>query len=683
MARTTLNLPFSKMAYISEASADEHYTLDSRTWYSISGRTLSTQNIPHREMLFGLEEFPASLKRNKLYGIQFVIYADVPEFEYCTIYANYQDFDADTVTYETRPTLSNVAAAGRFFVDDTKADIVVPKEIATAYDKSVAEDAYGALRWGSLRIVNNSGTGAFKMRTVLSGGSSPYAIVTYDSTVKVTSEIVYRAGPKTGYYNPREAAEFAWAYAKADSDAYCASPYWTQSDATFFWKSSAESTYHEISAGTSVKLTIPANTFPVNESISWYVTGTDDDGTTSSTPVYTFSTTAGEASASPVSPDGSIEDGSAPITLAWNLSSTDGQSPTRVEGQWRQQGEASWTPLFDLEPAAESFEAAAGTFTAGQIDWRVRAYNIDDTPGEWADASFVCQTAPSPVSGLAATNVPLTTVTWQSSGQEAYEISIDGNVVQKDFGAVTSWQTDEPLQDGEHEIRVRIQGAYGLWSQPASVYADISNTPETTIALSAMFGIDAVLSAEPGQLSGSPRFQWYRDNKRIGSTSAAVFKDRFVLGSHRYYVEIWHDSGNYSRSNEVSGEMSVRGTWIARFSGGAWLDITLTDRATDVKQYSHRRTVSSQHVTGARFPVLERSTFQDSTGSYSCAFRDQAAADALEAMKGETVIVKSRRGKTVIGCLANLTGRDYLYYTAYTFSLDQIEWEDFVAYEDD
>lgn len=681
MAITTLNLEVQKMAYIDESNPDTHYTLNHSTWYRLSESGAGT-TVLNRQMLFSLAALSSSLKHNKLYGIQFAFFVSAEYFDECVVYPNYGTFNEDTVTYNTQPTLvKGYNIALRSFSSNYQGDIFAPSTIKR--DTDDAYKAYRALSYASLRLMGGYLDKTMRVRTVLSGGSSPYAVVTYDDAAIVKSKITYRSGPASGYFNPREPAVFTWVYTKANSNEYCASPFWSQRSATFYWKTS-DSTLHSISAGTDTTLTVPANTFPVNDSITWYVIGEDEDGTTTSLLSKTFSTSAGAASATPISPSGSIEDGSAPIRFSWNLSSSDGQYPTRVEGQWRQQGAESWTALFNLLPAEESFEASSGTFPAGQIEWRVRAYNIDDTAGEWAAAAFIVHDAPPPVSGLAATNVPRTTISWQSSSQEAYEISIDGVVVQKDIGpTTTSWQAAEPLSDRTHEIQVRVQGVYGLWSQPSSIFVEINNTPETTITLNAQFGTDALLAADAGQISEATAYQWYRDGVRIGSSKTAMFTDRFVLGSHRYYVEIWHDSGNYSRSNEVSGLLSVRGTWIALFSGGGWLNITLTDKATSVQQYTHSSVISSRHITGAKFPAVERSTYQDTVGSYSCAFRDPAAAEALEAMKGQMVIVKSRKEKTVIGCLAELAGTEYFFYTAYSFTLQQAEWEDFVTDEDD
>ena len=670
MATATRDLTIYDLAYVTNRYPSTHYQMDDSSWYPLE------DNIFADNFYFKVSAWPSSLKHNKLLGAQLVfclrrrfnfLDLDISRLE--------SSYDANTVTYYTGPQ--------KTWIFDTVVDAPVtgnrfiPEELSGTYRE--ARFAHDLLNEPGFSIDSSV---ECDTKTVLENGNPPYLHVTYDDTIKILSRIAYQSGPASGYYNPRDPATFRWDYVKESQDVYCAQESWDQSSATFYWKASGDSSYTGEALTGAKSITIQANTFPADDTISWYVSGTDEEGTTTQTPVYTFSTSAGAASATPVSPIDSIEDGSAPILLRWTLSSTDGLEPSRVEGQWRHDSEDPWTALFELSPAEESYEVPANTFLAGQTAWRVRAYNIDGVAGEWTEASFINVAAPVPVSGLAATNVPRTTVTWQSAGQEAYEIRIDGKIVRKAFGdAVRIWQVTEPLADGTHEISVRVQGVYGLWSQPASVTVAIENVPETTISLAADFGIDANLSATIGQGATADRFQWYRDGVRIGETSAPAFSDRFVLGNHNYYVEIWHASGNYSRSETVNGTMSVSGKKIARFSGGAWLDITLTDSSADAQTFNHSRTVTIQHVTGSNYPRLERSIFRDLSGSYSCAFPTQQKAEALVALDGEVVIVKSNRGKVVIGCLQQLQERQTLFYAAFSFTVQQIEWEDFVTNE--
>ena len=53
----------------------------------------------------------------------------------------------------------------------------------------------------------------------------------------------------------------------------------------------------------------------------------------------------------------------------------------------------------------------------------------------------------------------------------------------------------------------------------------------------------------------------------------------------------------------------------------------------------------------------------------------------LEALKGKRVIMKTRRGNVIRGALLQLQKQARLFYTVYSFSLQQLQWEDFIRDE--
>lgn len=530
-----------------------------------------------------------------------------------------------------------------------------------------------------------------------SGSPSTDALlrVYYDDAVDITGQVKMKDSPTSGYINPRNAQTFKWAFESAGSDAVCYSDF-AQASAVFYWRQGTSGAWTAVSAsGSTAQVTIPANTFPIGETIQYYVAGTDTEGTSSQTEVYTLSTAAGTASASCVSPVNSVEDGSAPITLRWNVSSTDGQQPSRIRSAWRKASDPDeqqyWHELFDTTTISNSYTAPAGTFPAGGIRWNIRVWNIDGTEGNRDFAEFICVAAPDPVEGLSATQVPRPTISWQSDGQEAYEISIDGEVVQKAFGAdVYTWQVMEPLDDGDHVISVRIQGVYGFWSQPSTVTITVANAVPTgweSIELSGVFGIDAQLTLNMGGGTMSPPVvHWYRDGKRIARVQYSAdntggpyfYTDRRMLGAHQYYAEIWHSNGNYARTNTVTGTMLCSVKQIARLDGtGNWLELRLSENSNGLESYQMTQQSVTQHVTGAVWPDLERSPFRDLSASYDCAFRDPTEAAAFEMMFGHVVILKSRGDEVVIGMLSQIQKRVGFFYTTYSFSINQIHVEDF------
>lgn len=489
----------------------------------------------------------------------------------------------------------------------------------------------------------------------------------------VTTQITPQDSPTSGYTDPRYNIVFQWYFASSGGSV-------PQASATFYWKVSTASTYTSVAAtGSTTKVTIPANTFPVASLIDWYISGTDVGGTTSTSQVYQISTTATTAYAWPQEPIGIAVDGSKPITLRWLLSNEDGTSPKRVTLEWKKPTDVSWTTIRSAEEAFTSWEVDAGTFPTGEIEWRVTATNRDNVDGPPGTAAFICLRAPDAPSGLSATAVPRTKIQWQGSGQQAYEISIDGVVVKKAYGIdVSDWTPDFVLEDGIHTISVRIQGSYGYWSDYSETTISVQNIVPAeweNLSLTGSFGVDAVLTADGATIADA---NWFRDGKRIAVTHGLTsFTDRFVLGLHSYYVELWSEDGNYARSNVVEGTMKSCITRIALFEGGEWIDLRLSAASDSVQEFTYGRTGSLRHVLGTRYPVLEISNFEDESGTYDCAFKDVQSAAEFEALRGKIVILKSRGGNVLIGALTTL-GKQYTdFYITYSFTVQQIDWEDF------
>lgn len=508
------------------------------------------------------------------------------------------------------------------------------------------------------------------LRGTDSGG---YVSETSVSSFKtLTSKITVQNSPVSGYSDPRNATTFQWYFATNGGPV-------AQSSATLYWKTSTAGSYTAVAAsGSTTGVTVAANTFPVASIIQWYVAGTDAGGTSSQSPVYSFSTTAGTAYAYCQSPVGTAEDGSKPITLSWMLVTEDGSTPSKVTLSWKTPNDVSWTVIRQSTTAFSSWTVDEEFFPVGEIEWRVVATNRDNVDGPAGIAAFICLRAPDPAEGLRATAVPITTVSWQSAAQEAYEISIDGAVVQTAFGpGVNSWTVPQPLADGIHTIQVRIQGTYGLWSDPAETSIDVVNdSPVSDFTIDGIFGTDAELLVEGAETEDL--ISWFRDGKLIARTQEKSFTDRFALGEHQYYAEIWYSSGNYARTEAITGKLQSCVTRIALLDGGPWLELPLAESSSSVQTFRHRQSASTRHVLGAAYPVLEMTEFRDLSGSYLCAFKDPAGAAELEAMLGKAVILKSRGGCVVTGALTEISRQMKDFYITCSFSIEQIEWEDFV-----
>lgn len=494
----------------------------------------------------------------------------------------------------------------------------------------------------------------------------------------VSPQITPQDCPTSGYADPRNAITFSWYFSTGSSS-------YGQQSATLHWRVQGASTWNNVNAsGSTQHVTIAANTFPLLSVIEWYLSGTDIGGTSSETEVYSFSTSASPANAICKDPVGKAEDGSKPITLKWIVQNADGSAATRTIVQWKlpSESQSQWHGILDTTEAVTETTVAANTFPAGPIEWRVTAYNRDNVAGPTSQASFVCIAAPEAPTGLTATAVPMTEIHWQSEDQEAYEIKIDGAVAAYGFGSgVYSYSVKEPLADGVHTITVRVQGTYGLWSDETETTVLIENVPVGTITAGGRFETDAVIYWEYDGGSVPVTIAVYRDGKWIGTANGQEeFKDRFVLGEHDYIIEYRFASGNYTRSDAVTGNLSCEGLKIAAFDGGEWLDLKLTENDNRVFGFNWNRTSAVQHITASKYPILELSPYEDLTGSFECAFQ-YGDGKEFEKLYGKTVILKSRPDAVLIGAITNMDKRIGPFYVAYGFKVEQIQWEDFVSYD--
>lgn len=685
MATTTLTA--TNFGYVRQASPNTHYNVDNNTWYRMSG---NASDFNQEVFLIMFSAFPTNLRRYALSSVRLKVPLSVTGSAYYRPSADLsilaEAFNPSSVTYAQYNSITKYGDGSAYPIwNDPDADYDLPN--STTFGNKDNAKRLAKSRCVAISAYSTDPSKYVKIKGTLLAGGLINATITYDNLKKQTSKIAYKSGPKSGYSNPRKATTFQWAFNPVDSTIVCADDNFAQASATFYWKASTDSSYTSVAiTGDTKTVTIPANTFPTASTIQWYVSGTDEDGTTTQTDVFSFSTAAGTASATCVSPVQSVEDGSAPITFRWSLSSTDGQTPSRIRSSWRKETDPDddqyWHNLFDTTNIGNSFIVPANTFPAGEIRWNIRVWNIDGVEGNRDYKTFICVAAPDAPEGLQATEVPLTTISWQSAEQQAYEISIDGVIVKRYFGTdVYSWKVQEPLSEGDHVISVRVQGQYGFWSQPSEIAITVAG-PKNTTVLNGEFETDAVLKT--GTYSPSYEIRWYRDGKFIGTSrgdgeNPASFVDRHVLGSHSYFTRRFYNNGeDYDQSKTISGTMEAKETLIAPYDGSAeWLSLRLSENRDNEETFTWEKAHAMQRVKGAVYQQVEGSDFESLSANYNCSFLDENDMRRFEALKGKVVILKSRGKNVIVGMMALISKRVKRFYTTYTFSIDQIHVEDY------
>lgn len=506
-----------------------------------------------------------------------------------------------------------------------------------------------------------------------SGSNAPYLIVEYvDPIPKIKSP-----APSGGFVPKYEDTIFSWGIAN-DADGVRPAGELVQSSGTFKWRDGTSGTIKSVDVGSEKKCTIPAGTF-TTDTIQWCVTVTVE-GQTLTSDWYTLTTKETTSTVSLISPVSGFLNSEDSITFIWDHIISTGTAQTGFDLQTSTDG-VEFTTLFSGNSAAENITFPANTFDAGKLYWRVRTYNTDDNPGEWSPAAQVTVIgAPAvPIVTLDDTS-PRPSVRWQSSGQQGYEVQIDGLTVERAFGVTKSYRSEAYLSDGQHSIRVRVQNKYGLWSDFGSVSVQISNLMSFLITLNAYGGNEATLNWTTS--GGYDKFYVYRDGELIAKTTDVHYEDVLTNGTHRYYVRGAYDSsGEYGLSNEVSVVVRPETTTISTVDGTISIELPYSETNNRSTTLDQQRRMSTMYFAGSDLPSMEISEWTDRKITISAALKPVDDIAQIMSLIGKTVCVRDQHGNCVIGVLPGWTVRNYEMYTVIQTTIQDINWRETIKHD--
>ena len=444
-----------------------------------------------------------------------------------------------------------------------------------------------------------------------------------------------------------------------------------QTSAVFEWRVKNASTSKTISvSGSTTSCTVPANTFP-SGTLEWRVKVTANSGTTTTSAWQEITTTDVTPTAKPVSPSGIVIDATIVNRFSWQHIISTGTPQSKADLQWSADG-TTWNTLATVTGKNQYYDVPANKFTSGTKYWRVRTYNTDNTASEWSDkAEFIAINAPSAPSIVIQSTGPRPRITWQTSEQEAYQLTLsNGYASGTVYGTEKAWRSPVYLADGSYTIRVRVQNKYGMWSEWSAAALPVSHTEGEAITLSASESHEAALT---WQTAGSYDFYLIeRDGVAIGRTVQKQYVDHTSIGSVTYRVRGCYDeSDNYGVSNSDTVEVLPETNMICDLETGVWLEMRLSETQLRTNRTSFSAGVSTVHLAGLAYPVEERSEQRDRALSVACAWphAQRAAALALEALVGRLVCLKDRYGNMAIGSLPSLESNCDEFMRRYSFTI--------------
>lgn len=692
MAETTILLSRTGAAIISQAEPSNHIPF-------ADGAVVTNAANAQRILLAQFDALPEEYKYKKLIKAWLGGGAE-PQSEEVNL-ALYRAGAADlaTVSWHTRPTIDNTTIGATYVSGSTpkgfNAIRPYPKGpwpspgslIPPAYTAQQASAAAKAMLLAPTLAIGCMSTSTITENpTAYHEGEgtypwTPFVLnVVLDPAVTIENTVAAAAdSPSSGYLSPYVSHEFSWEFVSSDAMYQCAGS-WTQASATFYYRNGDSGAYTQISAGTSTSVTLPASAFNVG-TFQWYVTATDTDGRTTTSPVYILSTSDSLPTCAPVAPVDTVEDGSKPIVFEWSVSIDTGTTPTGADLQISSDG-STWTTLGTVSGAATTWSAAPSTIGSGTKYWHVRAYNADGVAGVWSTAaSFVCISAEvSPV--VSCNGKPFAEISWQSANQQAYRMTVDGVLYGPYFGTAKTFSVPDYLKDGDHTVSVEIQNSFGLWSNPGSVSFTVANVPGAAVSLSGLFDRDAELSWSTYDATSD--FLIYRDGVQIGHASGRSFTDRVVLGYHSWRVINRLPGGYYTASNVVSGTLMTGRLAIAPLSGGAWLELTKSENSARSVVWNESQQVALRQFAGQIYPQAEAAPYKTMSAGFDVAWTHAEAEQAavFASLIGQPVIFKTPCEGAMVGILTAWQRNNMHFYRSYSATVQRIHWRDFVDADD-
>ena len=573
-------------------------------------------------------------------------------------------FNAETVTYNTAP--SEGMFNGRWDPEGTSA------AETTGHIWHSGEN----ITKGGLSNWYRYGISVWTIKSIDTAYSSykPYMVVSYlDDDVTVTPTGM---SPASGYVPKGSTNVFSWGLAISGE---CLEEVKATST-TFRWRAGSSGTINTIACGTAQKVTVPAGTFTTDD-IQWSVSVTLNTGETVTSNWITLSTAEAASTAKPVSPAGIVIDATIVNRFSWQHIISTGTPQSKADLQWSADG-ATWNTLATVTGENQYYDVPANTFTSGTKYWRVRTYNTDNTASAWSDAAeFIAINAPSAPSIVIQSPGPRPRITWQTSEQEAYQLTLsNGYASGTVYGTEKAWRSPVYLADGSYTVRVRVQNQYGMWSEWSAAALPVSHTEGEAITLTVSAGREAALS---WQTAGSYDFYLIeRDGIAIARTGTKEYTDKRSIGSVTYRVRgCYDDSDNYGVSNSDTVEILPETNTICDLSTGVWLDMRLSETQLRTNRVSFAAGVSTVHLAGLAYPVEERSEQRDRSLAVACAWphSQRASALALEALVGRLVCLKDHYGNMAIGTLPSLESNSDEFMRRYSFTVTHTNQEEAIT----
>ncbi|NUK30990.1 DNRLRE domain-containing protein [Parageobacillus sp. VR-IP] len=398
---------------------------------------------------------------------------------------------------------------------------------------------------------------------------------------------------------------------------------------------------------------------------------------------------------------GTPKDRGSVIRLSWQHNDANGDPQAQFDLQWRKQGDTTWNDVSQVT-TNQYWDAPAGTFPKGTIEWRVRTYDQAWLSSPYSDIqAFFAGDKPAnptiidPANG-AIVPVANPTVQWSSVGQTAYHVKVlDGNdnlLWELQANSTNKAQTVlYDLQNNtDYKIQVAIKNADNLWSDFVTSNIHVSYTPPAVpiVTTTKGEGIIIVSIDNPTPTGTEPNVS-YNDlyRRKQGETTwtriatnipaDASFIDYTPASGqvYEYFVRAWGDNGTYSDSSVVSKSISLTGVWLHEADNP--LETLHQFKLVSDRSENWQPTAAMMQFAGRRLPIAEYDdTEQRSVSVKITVLKNSDDREAIERLirSKNTLCYRDARGRKMFCHAFQLPVDDETYGNTVSLTFEEVSY---------
>ncbi|MCX7570416.1 hypothetical protein OS242_10620 [Tumebacillus sp. DT12] len=395
-------------------------------------------------------------------------------------------------------------------------------------------------------------------------------------------------------------------------------------------------------------------------------------------------------------------DRNAEITLSWKFNDTPSDTQSKFDLRWRLVGAATWNDITTATPT-QRFDAVAGYFPYGLIEWQVRTYDQSGAGSPWSDQQvFFAGNKPgipvitSPAGG-STVGVARPLITWSSPDQKKYEL-----MVSDPFGVMV-WTTGEVpdadariraigtvLENGRsYTLKLRVKNADGVWSDFTTASISVSYTPpaQPVSTLQKLEGYMSLTILNPAPQGTEPLIsqnEIYRREGggpliRIGTVESDGRYDDFHVAAgkdYEYVVRAIGENGTVRDSEPVGGRIDLSGIWLH----------LVEDPGSTVRCFLYNEgrgddwtpNVTMHQFAGRKDPVAEFGEAETSRVTVTLKVIGEEQSESLQSLlrAKRTLCYRDQRGRKVFGVVPSVPTRDTFYGGVVSFAISKTDYKE-------